>query len=50
MKIKYITVWKDATWKCWDRLDAEHARNDENWLLEIPIEVVKKKITETYII
>jgi hypothetical protein len=30
------TVWKDGTWKQWSERDAICARDDEDWLLEIP--------------
>lgn len=30
------TVWKNGTWKQWTVADAEFARNDPDWLCEIP--------------
>lgn len=32
-----ITVWKDGTWKEWSNLDAEHAANDPDWLVNIDV-------------
>ncbi len=34
-----ITVWKDGTWKAWSVGDAYYARNDPEWLAEIPLPV-----------
>lgn len=35
--MKAITVWKDGTWKVWSVGDAEHAQNDPEWLVTIPL-------------
>lgn len=37
-KGQVITVWKDGHWKLWEEGDAHYATNDENWLVNIPID------------
>lgn len=32
-----ITIWKDATWKHWQTLDAKYAEKDDDWFLTIPL-------------
>ena len=42
-----ITIWKDGTWKVWDRRSAELAANDPDWLVNIEIKEVLKYERET---
>lgn len=35
-----MTVYKDGTYKVWRDIDAAYARDDDNWLMEIPIQEV----------
>ena len=32
-----ITVWKDGTWKVWQRMDAQLAEDETDWLVTIPV-------------
>ena len=33
-----ITVWKDGSWKNWQKLDAKYAEQEADWLCTIPLE------------
>ncbi len=46
---KIITVYKDGSWKVWDKpLDATYACDDPDWLVNIPREISEAEVVQKF--
>ena len=35
-----LTVWADGTWKVWGAMDAHYSKDDEGYLVTIPLKEI----------
>ena len=35
-----VTIWADGTWKVWGAMDAHYSKDDEGYLVTIPLKEI----------